>query len=102
VYPGGDDYEGLLAFADLTDKVLAMLDEVPRWLASDRAVLAGEMPGIAVGPQCRNPYECAFLPYCTPPQPDYPVSRLPGGGKTVWRLLEEGIDDIRDVPPGYL
>ncbi|HUG99024.1 MAG TPA: DUF2779 domain-containing protein [Gammaproteobacteria bacterium] len=102
VYPGGDDYEGLLVFVDLTDKVLTLLDEVPRWLAEDRAVLAGEMPGIRIGPQCRNPYECAFLPYCTPPQPHYPVSRLPGGGKAVWRLLEEGIDDIRDVPPGYL
>lgn len=102
VYPGNDDYAGLLAFADLSDKVLPLLDEVPRWLAEYRAMLAGEMPDIRVGPQCRNPYECAFLPYCTPPQPDYPVSRLPGGGKAVWRLLEEGIDDIRDVPPGYL
>jgi hypothetical protein len=102
VYPGGDDYEGLLAFADLSDKVLPLLDAVPRWLAEYRAMLAGEMPDIRVGPQCRNPYECAFIDWCTPPQPDYPVSRLPGGGKAVWQLLEEGIDDIRDVPPGFL
>lgn len=102
VYPGNDDYAGLLAFADLSDKVLPLLDEVPRWVSEYRAMLAGEMPEIRVGPQCRNPYECAFISYCTPPQPDYPVSRLPGGGKAVWRLLEEGIDDIRDVPPGYL
>jgi hypothetical protein len=102
VYPGGDDYEGLLAFADLSDKVLPLLDEVPRWLAEYRQMLAGAMPQIRVGPQCRNPYECAFIAYCTPPQPDYPVSRLPGGGKAVWQLLEEGIDDIRDVPPGFL
>jgi hypothetical protein len=102
VYPGGDDYEGLLVFADLSDKVLPLIDEVPRWLAEYRAMLAGEMPDIRVGPQCRNPYDCAFLDYCTPPQPDYPVSRLPGGGKAVWRLIEEGIDDIRDVPAGYL
>ena len=102
VYPGGDDYDGLLAFADLTDKVSPLLDEVPRWLTDYREMLAGEMPEIRVGPQCRNPYECAFIDYCSPPQPDYPVSRLPGGGKAVWRLLEEGIDDIRDVPPGFL
>jgi hypothetical protein len=102
VYPGGDDYDGLLAFADLSDKVEPLLAEVPRWLAEYRAVLEGDMPAIGIGPHCRNPYECAFLAYCTPPQPDYPVSRLPGGGKAVWRLLQEGIDDIRDVPPGYL
>ena len=102
VYPGGDDYDGLLVFADLSDKVRPLLAEVPRWLAEYRDMLAGVTPDIRVGPQCRNPYECPFLSYCTPPQPDYPVSRLPGGGKAVWRLLEEGIDDIRDVPPGYL
>jgi hypothetical protein len=102
VYPGNDEYEGLLAFADLSDQVLPLLDEVPRWLDGYREMLAGEMPEIGVGPQCRNPYECAFLAYCTPPQPDYPVNRLPGGGKAVWQLLEEGIDDIRDVPLGYL
>jgi hypothetical protein len=60
------------------------------------------MPAIRIGPHCHNPYECAFLNYCTPPQADYPVRRLPGGGKGVWRLLEEGIEDIRDVPPGFL
>lgn len=102
VYPGGGDYHGLLSFADLSGKVLPLLDEVPRWLADYRRMLAGDVPDIAVGPQCRNPYECAFLDYCTPPQPDYPVSRLPGGGKAVWQLLENGIDDIRDVPPGVL
>jgi hypothetical protein len=75
---------------------------VPRWLAADLAMLDGAMPAIAIGPHCHNPYECAFLGICTPPQPDYPVRRLPGGGKAVWRLLEEGINDIRDVPPGYL
>lgn len=102
VYPGNDDYDGLLTCIDLSDKVLPLLDEVPRWLAEYRAMLAGEMPEIGVGPQCRNPYVCAFLDYCSPPQPDFPVSRLPGGGRAVWQLLEEGIDDIRDVPPGFL
>ena len=102
VYPGGGDYDGLLLFADLSDKIRPLLDEVPHWLADYRQMLAGEVPEIRVGPQCRNPYECAFLDYCTPPQPDYPVNRLPGGGKAVWQLLENGIDDIRDVPPGFL
>lgn len=102
VYPGDDDYDGLLAFADLSDKVLPLIAEVPRWVAEDRTMLAGPMPEIGVGPQCRNPYECAFIDWCTPPQPDYPVSCLPGGGKAVWQLLEAGVDDIRDIPPGAL
>lgn len=102
VYPGDDQYAGLFSFVDVTDRVSPMLEHVPRWLIEYRETLAGEMPSIRIGPHCRNPYECAFLDYCTPPQPDYPVRSLPGGGKIVWQLLEEGIEDIRDIPPDRL
>jgi hypothetical protein len=102
VYPGHDDYAGLLVCADLTDKIRSMLDNVPDWIATDRGMLKGPIPDIRIGPQCRNPYDCEFLPFCTPPQPDYPVGRLPGGGKVVWELIEAGVDDIREIPPGRL
>jgi predicted RecB family nuclease len=102
IYPGDGQYGGLFSFVDVTDRVSPMLEHVPRWLIEYRETLAGEMPSIRIGPHCRNPYECAFLEYCTPPQPDYPVRSLPGGGKIVWQLLEEGIEDIRDIPPDRL
>jgi hypothetical protein len=102
VYPGGDDYAGLLVCEDLTDPVRSLQGKVPQWLADYRHVLDGPMPAMRIGPQCNNPYACAFLGDCTPPQPDYPVSRLPGGGKVVWQLLEAGVEDIRDIPPGTL
>ena len=47
-----------------------MLDNVPDWIATDRGMLKGPIPDIRIGPQCRNPYDCEFLPFCTPPQPD--------------------------------
>jgi len=102
VYPGDDDYRGLLTFVDVTDKVAPMLEHVPAWVSANRAMLASDMPAIDIGPHCRNPYECPFLPFCTPPQPDYPVSALPGGGKVVWELAADGIGDIRDIPAGRL
>jgi hypothetical protein len=102
VYPGGGDYTGLLTFADLTSQTREAMGSVPRWLAEYRSVLAGPMPDIAIGPQCSTPYPCPFLGFCTPPQPDYPVRRLPGRGKVVWELLEAGIEDLRDVPAGRL
>ncbi|MEJ2523119.1 MAG: DUF2779 domain-containing protein, partial [Gammaproteobacteria bacterium] len=71
-------------------------------VAEYREVLAGTEPDIGVGPHCRKPYPCEFLSYCTPPGPDYPVSRLPGRGKVVRELLAAGIEDIRDVPAGTL
>ena len=102
VYPGDDDYQGLLTFVDVTDKVAPMLEHVPAWVETNRVMLAGPMPPIEVGPHCRNPYECPFLGFCTPPQPDYPVTALPGGRKVVWELAAEGIHDIRDIPAGRL
>ncbi len=102
VYPGGGDYEGIFAVADLTSQTRDAVGSVPRWIRDDRAILAGPLPDVDVGPQCSNPYECPFLEFCTPPQPDYPVRSLPGRGKVVWELLEAGVDDIRDVPAGRL
>lgn len=102
VYAGGGDYEGLLRFEDVTGQIAGTLATVPLWLDAYRAMLAEGVPDIPVGPQCRNPYECAFLEFCTPPQPPYPVGRLPGRGKVVWELQEAGIEDIRQVPAGRL
>jgi len=102
IYRGEGNYDGLFSTVDVTDRVSPMLEHVPRWLTEYREALAGEMPPVGIGPHCRNPYECAFLDYCTPPQSDYPVRNLPGGGKIVWQLLEEGVEDIRDIPPDRL
>jgi hypothetical protein len=102
VYPGGGDYAGILAFADLTAQTREAVASVPRWIRDHRATLAGPLPDIGIGPHCSNPYGCPFIDYCTPPQPEYPVRSLPGRGKVVWELLESGIDDIRDVPAGRL
>ncbi|MGD2032335.1 MAG: DUF2779 domain-containing protein [Gammaproteobacteria bacterium] len=102
VYAGDDDYAELLVFADLTDRIGAMLEQIPEWVEHYREVLAGDIPATRVGPQCRNPYDCSFLPFCTPPLPDYPIGLLPGDRKVVWELAEQGIDDIRDVPENRL
>ena len=102
MYAGDDDYAELLVFADLTDRIGAMLEQIPEWVEHYREVLAGDIPATRVGPQCRNPYDCSFLPFCTPPLPDYPIGLLPGDRKVVWELAEQGIDDIRDVPENRL
>jgi hypothetical protein len=102
VYPGGGHYDGILRFVDLTTQAREAAGEVEGWIAGDRGLLAGPAPEVHVGPQCTNPYDCPFIPHCTPPQPRYPVRRLPGRGKVVWELLADGIEDIREVPAGRL
>lgn len=97
-YRGDGDYHGLLKHVDVTEKVEALLPEVPVWVSKGLEVLAAEEPEIAVGPQCTDPFQCAFLPHCSPPPPEYPVSLLPNQGRIVHELLDEGIEDIRDIP----
>ncbi len=101
VYPGAEDYRGLLKETDLTAETLARADEVAGWIGeAQRVVALTEEPGIAVGAHCQVPFSCGFCGYCNraKPQPEYPVDWLPGlsaakrGG-----FLKEGIDDLRAV-----
>jgi hypothetical protein len=96
------DYSGLVVEVDVTDLAQGYLQD-----AADKAVLyqevmrAASAPAIAVGPHCRDPYECPFLARCTAgedPAPEFPVDVLPRGGKTVEALLAEGYRDLLDVP----
>ena len=42
------------------------------------AMLAGDVPDVAMGEQSHSPFECEFCAFCQPEdQPEYPVSLLP-------------------------
>ncbi len=98
VYPGGGAYQGLLAHVDVTADIAPLEPSIPEWIAGAQRALAGPMPDIAVGPQCREPFECDFHAFCAPVAGPYPVELLPNGTKLARRLREEGFADLRDVP----
>ena len=104
VYLGNRRYDGLLKFVDLTGIVESRLDDVPRWIDACRTTLSGSEPDIMPGTQCDDPYPCPFITHCQPPQPDegFPVTTLYRKGRIVTELLDEGIEDLRDIPPGRL
>jgi len=103
VYPGDGDYSGLLRHVDVGERIADLLPQVAGWIDAGRATLAlDEEPQIAVGPHCNAPYRCPFTDHCRPPAAEYPVGLLPGGGRIVDELQAEGIEDVRDIPPGRL
>ena len=102
VYRGDGNYRGLLKHQDVTEQIEARLPQVPGWVAEGLEALAGDEPAIAMGDQCTDPFECPFLEHCSPEPVAYPVTRLPNRGRIVDQLLAEGIEDIRDIPPGRL
>lgn len=103
-WPGGPDYAGLFVREDLTAATEPLLDQVPRWVREAERILQGNEPAIAMGEQCRTPFDCPFQAHCAAqagPQPKYPVTLLPNtkGKKLAAQLLAEGFDDLRSVPP---
>lgn len=106
VYPGGEDYRGLLAETDLSAETFARIDEVRVWLAEAQLVAAQPSePVVRVGEQCHAPFECGFCNYCNKdtPKAEYPVNWLPKlTAKKQRHLKEQEIDDLRNVPDELL
>ena len=107
LYPGDENYQGLLVEHDLTDEAFERADEVRVWIGEAHAVVEQPSePQIRTGTQCSNPYECSFRTYCQSqePQPEHPIEWLPRlQARAVKELIEtEAIKDLCDVPDDYL
>lgn len=102
VYGGGGDFDGLLTEADQMATTADLLPLIPEWIAAAQEAAGGEEPGIGVGGQCYQPYECPFVRYCWPSGTEYPVQGLGGSKAKLGELIAEGYTDIRDVPAARL
>lgn len=107
VYPGGEDYRGLFRETDVTEEAQGRADEVKAWIRGAQAVAAApEEPAVAMGAQCREPFECGFAGYCGSlvPQATYPVAWLPRVQKQALRdfLAQPGVTELAQVPDELL
>ena len=99
VYPGGEDYAGLLVETDLTDETRQRMSDVQGWIDAAQAIAAlSAMPLVKTGPQCDSPYACGFYDHCSSLEPavEMPVYWLPRFHTGPW--IERGVVDLRDVP----
>ena len=97
VYPGGENYAGLLKENDLTDEVRALEPSVVELVAAARDAVTGPMPAVNVGAQCNKPYDCQFQSYCWPQDSEYPIAGLGGSKTKLGDYVALGARDIRDV-----
>lgn len=101
VYPGGGNYQGLFHYADISDQISDIKNEVPDWIKDAQETLSGEEPCIAKGDQCNSPFPCSFIRYCSPqtePEDGFSPEVLPYGKTMAATLRAEGYTDLRDVP----
>jgi len=99
-------YEGILTEAEVTDEVMASLPTVADQATEcQRIIQQPWVPTKEVGDHCFTPYDCPFIGRChrdLPVGPEYHVDLLPRSGKVTHALIEDGYDDLRDVPAGRL
>ena len=59
-----------------------------------------EEPDIAIGDQCRSPFECDYIPYCWQHVPEYSIYNIFSGRKRD-ELLASGIIEVADIPDSF-
>jgi hypothetical protein len=102
VYPGNEDYDGLLYVENLTEEAISRHTEVEQWIEEAQSTAAlKEEPTVEVGGHCSEPFTCSFCKYCWKdlPQPEIPTSILPrvhAAKMSDWE--SRGITELRDAP----
>ena len=106
VYPGDEDYQGLLKENDLTAEAFSRTEEVKGWIAQAQSVIEDPVePVVNIGDHCTKPFECGFYDYCSRdiPVPEYPLNWLPRFASAKKQdLAKQGVDDLRYVPNDLL
>jgi hypothetical protein len=106
VYPGDNDYQGLLKENDFTAEAFARAEEVQGWIAQAQSVVAeASEPAADTGDHCGTPFECGFYDYCSrnDPKPEYPVYWLPRFSSSKQQeLASQGVYDLAAVPDDLL
>ena len=118
LYPGQEDYRGLLDYQDVTRDVRSLEGDVPAWLHASQATLLGTEPELPPGPHCLIPEPCPFRRHCesgakVAPSWDVgetraPRATLPSLGHPTYYLtmatlapavpVWEGLPPYRDLP----
>jgi hypothetical protein len=88
---------------NLTRQVERLQAELTVQLRSEFRVLAmPEAPNIPAGRHCSNPFTSEFFDHCDSPIPEDHILRLPRiHASTVAKLVELGVQSIRDIPENY-
>ncbi|HZW13952.1 MAG TPA: DUF2779 domain-containing protein [Noviherbaspirillum sp.] len=105
VYPGNDDYNGLLVEQDVTQEAFERADEIAELVAAAHVIARRRKePQIQTGGQCTAPYECGFAAYCASqePQVEYPVHWIPQVRSKALRAAVSQAADMRDIPDALL
>jgi hypothetical protein len=92
------DLQDLFTRADVTGEAEALLPGVPAEIRRLRTAIEADLPDVAPGPHCTDPYDCPFMARCWPDLPEHHVSTLYRIGKRAQAFVDDGHETIHDLP----
>jgi Domain of unknown function(DUF2779) len=98
VRQGEIDVRQLFTGEDMLVEALTRQAPLPETIAELRTVLQGGEPGIDIGPWCRDPYECDFIPYCWRHIPKHSIFDLRGNGVKKFDFYQRGLIRFEELP----
>jgi hypothetical protein len=102
VRQGRIDPKQLFVLEDVTRQVAGLLPQVEHNLEKMLGVIRlKKHPDIPIGPHCSDPYECILHEMCWDSLPNHNVFTLYRLGQKAFGLLEQGVQQIIDIPADY-
>jgi hypothetical protein len=98
VRSGPVDANGFFTLTDVSKDVSGLAQDIRPQLEDMFAVIQQKEPGTKIGPHCSDPYPCPLQEQCWAFLPEDNVFDLYYGGKKCWRLFNDGVIRLRDVP----
>ena len=99
---GPIDPQQFFTLEDVTKPVAILRREVAGQLAAMHAVIAAKVqPEIPIGSQCDHPYPCPLHDRCWAFLPDASVFTLYRGGSKAFTLLQQGIQQLEQIPDDF-
>ncbi|MBU1198911.1 MAG: DUF2779 domain-containing protein [Nanoarchaeota archaeon] len=96
---GEIDPKQLIMIEEVSDQV-NLIDDIEKNTGIFLGILKQENPPeIHICMQCNKPYDCPLKQQCWGTLPEYNVLQLTNW-RVYWNLLEDGIEDIKDIPKG--
>ncbi|MBU0471526.1 MAG: DUF2779 domain-containing protein [Nanoarchaeota archaeon] len=89
----------LIIQEEVTEKV-NLVDDIENNIKKFLEIMSQEQtPDVCISMQCNKPYECPLKKECWSTLPENNVLQLTNW-KVYWKLLEEGVKDLKDIPKG--
>jgi hypothetical protein len=96
---GPVDPKKFFKVVDVTKDVSGLTREIePQLEEMFSTIRRKQEPDIQIGPHCSDPYPCPLQDRCWSFLPASSVFDLYYGGRKCWRLLQDGVVNLKDIP----